>query len=52
MFSGREMQHRDLGVKVMDKVKESLSDIAETEGRTSSMGTRMFLTLVSKKRIK
>ncbi|MDR2616990.1 MAG: translation initiation factor IF-3 [Endomicrobium sp.] len=52
MFSGREMQHRDFGVKVMDKVKESLSDIAETEGRTYSMGTRMFLTLVPKKKIK
>ncbi|MDR2067361.1 MAG: translation initiation factor IF-3 [Endomicrobium sp.] len=52
MFSGREMQHRDLGVKVMDKVKESLSDIVETEGGTSSMGTRMFLTLVPKKKIK
>ncbi|MDR3071076.1 MAG: translation initiation factor IF-3 [Endomicrobium sp.] len=52
MFSGREMQHKDLGIKVMDKIKESLSDVAEPEGRTSSMGTRVFLTLVPKKKIK
>jgi translation initiation factor IF-3 len=52
MFSGREMQHKDLGIKVMDKIKESLSEIAETEGKISSMGTRMFLTLAPKKKVK
>ncbi|MCA6072056.1 MAG: translation initiation factor IF-3 [Endomicrobium sp.] len=52
MFSGREMQHKDLGIKIMDKIKEALSDIAETEGRISSMGTRVFLTLVPKKKVK
>jgi translation initiation factor IF-3 len=50
MFSGREMQHKDLGIKIMDKIKESLSDIAEPEGRTSSMGTRVFLTLAPRKK--
>jgi translation initiation factor IF-3 len=52
MFSGREMQHKDLGIKIMDKIKESLSDIAEVEGKISSMGTRVFLTLVPKKKAK
>ena len=52
MFSGREMRHKDLGIKIMDKIKEALSDIAETEGRISSMGTRVFLTLVPKKKVK
>jgi translation initiation factor IF-3 len=50
MFSGREMQHKDLGIKIMDRIKESLSDIAEPEGKISSMGTRVFLTLVPKKK--
>ena len=50
MFSGREMQHKDLGLKVMDKIRESLADIAEPEGRTSSMGTRVFLMLAPKKK--
>lgn len=49
MFSGREMQHRDLGVKIMDRIREALADIAEQEGKTSSMGTRMFMTLAPKK---
>jgi translation initiation factor IF-3 len=31
MFYGREMQHKELGLNVMDKVKDSLSDIAEPE---------------------
>ncbi|MDR1696259.1 MAG: translation initiation factor IF-3, partial [Endomicrobium sp.] len=51
MFSGREMQHKDLGIKIMDRIKDSLADIAEPEGRTSSMGTRVFLTLSPKKKL-
>jgi translation initiation factor IF-3 len=49
MFSGREMQHKDLGIKIIDKIKESLADIASPEGKISSMGVRVFLTLVPKK---
>jgi translation initiation factor IF-3 len=52
MFSGREMQHKDLGIKIMDKVKDALADIADPEGRIASMGTRAFLTLIPKKKIK
>ncbi|MCL2485043.1 MAG: translation initiation factor IF-3 [Endomicrobia bacterium] len=51
MFSGREMQHKDLGIKIMDRIRESLADIAEPEGRTSSMGTRVFLTLAPIKKL-
>jgi len=49
MFSGREMQHKDLGLAVLEKVKEKVSDIATIEGRIASMGTRSFLTLTPKK---
>jgi len=52
MFSGREMQHKELGIKIMDKIQEALSDIAEPEGRASSFGTRVFLTLMPKKKDK
>ncbi len=45
MFSGREMQHKDLGFAILEKVKEQVSDIAGAEGRISSMGTRSFLTI-------
>jgi translation initiation factor IF-3 len=49
LFSGREMQHRDLGIKIMDRIRESLADIACPEKKVCSMGTRVFLTLVPKK---
>jgi translation initiation factor IF-3 len=52
LFSGREMQHKDLGIKIMDRIKESLADIACPERKVYSMGTRIFLTLVPKKKIK
>ncbi len=49
MFSGREMQHKDLGLAVLEKVKEQVADIASVEGKLSSMGTRSFATLSPKK---
>lgn len=49
MFSGREMQHKDLGLAVLEKVKEQVADIAAVEGKLSSMGTRSFATLTPKK---
>jgi translation initiation factor IF-3 len=49
LFSGREMQHKDLGIKIMDRIRESLSDIACPERKVCSMGTRVFLTLIPKK---
>jgi translation initiation factor IF-3 len=49
-FFGREMQHKDLGIKIMDRIKESLADIAVPEGRISSFGTRIFLNFISNKK--
>jgi len=50
VFSGREMQHKNLGIKVMDRIRASLSDVSEPEGKTSSIGTRVFLTLIPKRK--
>lgn len=50
MFSGREMQHKDLGLAVLERVKENVADIATVEGKLSSMGTRSFATLTPKKK--
>jgi len=49
LFSGREMQHKDLGIKIMNRIRESLADIACPEKKVCSMGTRVLLTLVPKK---
>ncbi len=52
LFPGREIQHKDLGIKIMDRIRESLADIACPERKVCSMGTRVFLTLVPKNKIK
>ncbi|MDR2676515.1 MAG: translation initiation factor IF-3 [Endomicrobium sp.] len=49
MFSGREVQHRYLGNKIIDKIKDSLVDIASPEGKVSVIGTRLFLTFIPQK---
>ena len=50
MFSGREMQHKDLGLAVLERVQAAVEDIAVVEGKLSSMGTRSFATLTPKKK--
>lgn len=50
MFSGREMQHKDLGLAVLERVKTAVEDIAVVEGKLSSMGMRSFATLTPKKK--
>jgi translation initiation factor IF-3 len=50
VFAGREMQHKDLGMKVVEKIKESLSDISESEGKVSTFGNRVFIILAPKKK--
>lgn len=50
MFSGREMQHRDLGLAVLERIQVAVEDIATVEGKLSSMGTRLFATLAPKKK--
>ena len=52
MFSGREMQHKDIGFNILEDIKNQLADIAGAEGKVSSMGTRSFLTLSPKKKQK
>ena len=52
MFSGREMQHKDLGFNILEDIKNKFADIAVSEGKVSSMGTRSFLILSPKKKQK
>jgi translation initiation factor IF-3 len=49
MFMGREMQHRELGMQLIQKIKENLSDISETEHSPQIMGNRIVLGLTPKK---
>jgi translation initiation factor IF-3 len=50
VFMGREMQHRDLGMALLEKVRATLADIGDVEQhRPSMMGNRMFMSLSPKK---
>ncbi|MEA4879307.1 MAG: translation initiation factor IF-3 [Dehalococcoides mccartyi] len=48
MFRGREITHAELGLKLLKKMADSLTDIATIEGQPSLLGSRMHLTLLPK----
>ena len=52
MFRGREMLHKDIGQKVMNKVCDDLSEVAEKEAPSKQMGRILTLVLapISKKK--
>ncbi len=48
VFHGREMEHRDLGIKMLDKIKEQLGDISAVESEPQLLGNRLILMLAPK----
>lgn len=48
VFRGREMQHRDLGMKLLDMIKERLIAIAAVEQAPMPDRNRLVMTLVPK----
>lgn len=48
VFRGREMQHQDLGAKLLDQIKEKLSAVAVPESAPQRERNRMMLTLIPK----
>ncbi|OGS37124.1 MAG: translation initiation factor IF-3 [Elusimicrobia bacterium RIFOXYA2_FULL_69_6] len=48
VFRGREMQHRDLGMKLLDMIKERLIAIASVEQAPMPDRNRLVMTLVPK----
>ncbi|MBI4397227.1 MAG: translation initiation factor IF-3, partial [Elusimicrobia bacterium] len=49
VFHGREMEHRDLGVRLLDKMKEQLAEISTVESNPILLGNRLILMLAPKK---
>ena len=45
LFRGREMAFRDLGMAVMQKIKEGLSDVSKVEREPRQEGNRMIMIL-------
>jgi len=48
MFRGREITHSELGIKILKRAAEALSDIANVEGVPTLLGNRIHLMLVPK----
>jgi len=42
-FRGREMAHKELGVKILDRIKSDLIELAEPEAASLMEGRRMSL---------
>lgn len=49
MFHGREMEHQDLGVNLVNRIKEQSAADSVVESEPSMMGNRMVLMLAPKK---
>ncbi len=48
VFRGREITHKELGEKILDRVKDELGDIAIVEGNVKFEGRNMILILTPK----
>ena len=42
-FRGREMTHRELGARILQKLENDLSDVGEVEARPRMEGNQMFI---------
>ena len=47
-FRGREMAHQDLGMKVLDKVRDELGEIAKVEQTPKMEGRQMTMVIAAK----
>ena len=42
-FRGREMTHRELGARILEKLEQDLQDVGEVEARPRMEGNQMFI---------
>ena len=49
-FRGREMAHQDLGVKVLERVKADLTEVAKVESDWQLEGRQMVMVLAPKRK--
>jgi translation initiation factor IF-3 len=48
-FRGREMAHRELGARILEKLEADLVDVGEVESRPRMEGNQMFIILAPKR---
>ncbi len=50
MFRGREMQHQELGLKILDRVAEAVINVAKVEAQAKVDGRNMVMVLAPDKK--
>lgn len=50
-FRGREMAHQDLGMKMLERVRDDLIDMAQVEAMPKLEGRQMIMVLSPKKKV-
>lgn len=50
-FRGREMAHQDLGMKMLERVRDDLLDMAQVEAMPKLEGRQMIMVLSPKKKV-
>jgi translation initiation factor IF-3 len=48
-FRGREMTHRELGQRILEKLEQDLADVGEVEARPRMEGNQMFIIVAPKR---
>src|SRR5207237_10038808 len=48
-FRGREMTHRELGARILEKLEKDLADVGEVEMRPRMEGNQMFTIFAPKR---
>ena len=48
VFHGRENQHKDIGIQILNDTAKRLAELANVDGGLQSMGNRMSMTFVPK----
>jgi translation initiation factor IF-3 len=48
-FRGREMTHRELGSRILDRLEQDVQDVGEVEARPRMEGNQMFIILAPKR---
>lgn len=49
-FRGREMAHQELGMRVLERVRDDLSDIGQVESMPKLEGRQMIMVVAPKKK--
>lgn len=48
-FRGREMSHRELGARILERLEHDMADVGEVENRPKMEGNQMFIILGPKR---